>query len=209
MTENKEREMVFVVDDDEAMRDSIQLLLESVQLNARTFSSPRDFLECCEAGQAGCLLLDVRMQEMSGMELLEILGSRGISLPVIMITGHGDVPMVVRALKLGAFDFIQKPFFAMALIDRVKDALELDRKNRQRNLALEQRRTLFMTLTDREMEVVDQVVAGNPSKIIARNLGISPKTVDIHRANIMRKLNVRTVAEMVQLRMSLQDRADS
>lgn len=196
---------VFVVDDDEAMRDSLYLLLESVNLKARMFASARDFMQFCGPRQEGCLLLDVRMPEMSGMELLETLKSSGITLPVIMITGHGDVPMAVRALKHGAFDFIQKPFMTRELLARVHAALETDRKNRLRSGELEQRRAAFSALTDREMEVVDLVVAGNSSKLIARSLGISPKTVDIHRANIMRKLNVHTVAEMVQLRLSLRD----
>jgi FixJ family two-component response regulator len=196
---------VFVVDDDEAMRDSLHLLLESVHLNARLFASAREFMKFCDRKQEGCLLLDVRMPDMSGMELLETLKSSGIELPVIMITGHGDVPMAVRALKHGAFDFVQKPFKSRDLLERVCAALEEDRKNRRRSSEIEQRRALFRELTDREMEVIDLVVAGNSSKIIARHLGISPKTVDIHRANIMRKLNVHTVAEMVQLRLSLQE----
>lgn len=196
---------VFVVDDDEAMRDSLQLLLESVNLNARPFASARDFMQSCDPKQQGCLLLDVKMPDMSGMALLETLKSSGIVLPVIMITGHGDVPMAVRALKHGAFDFIQKPFKARELLERVRAALELDQKNRRRISELNLRRASFSALTDREMEVVDLVVAGNSSKLIARSLGISPKTVDIHRANIMRKLNVHTVAEIVQLRLSLRD----
>ena len=196
---------VFVVDDDEAMRDSLHLLLESVSLNARPFASARDFMQFCDPQQQGCLLLDVKMPDMSGMALLETLKSSGIVLPVIMITGHGDVPMAVRALKHGAFDFIQKPFKARELLERVRAALELDQKNRLRISELNLRRASFSALTDREMEVVDLVVAGNSSKLIARHLGISPKTVDIHRANIMRKLDVHTVAEMVQLRLSLRD----
>lgn len=206
MSENNTgRATVFVVDDDEAMRDSLHLLLESVHLNTRLFASARDFMDACEPRHEGCLLLDVRMPDMSGMELLETLKSSGIALPVIMITGHGDVPMAVRALKHGAFDFVQKPFKSRDLLERVRAALEEDRKNRSRSDELVQRRAAFSALTDREMEVIDLVVAGNSSKIIARNLGISPKTVDIHRANIMRKLNVHTVAEMVQLRLSLRD----
>ncbi len=205
MRESNAQTTVFVVDDDEAMRDSIQMLLESVNLNARMCSGAKDFIECCDPKQGGCLLLDVRMPGMSGMALLESLKAAGITLPVIMITGHGDVPMAVRALKQGAFDFIQKPFSAHVLLERIDAALELDRKNRRKINEIEQCRAIFMTLTDREMEVLDLVVVGNPSKIIARTLGISPKTVDIHRANIMRKLNVHTVAEVIQLRLSLRD----
>lgn len=205
MSENAEQAMVFVVDDDESMRDSIRLLLESEHLNASTFSCALDFMQSCNPRQRGCLLLDIRMPGLSGMELLETLKASGILLPVIMISGHGDVPMAVRALKHGAFDFIQKPFNSRELLERIHSALELDQKNRRQSSENEQRRAIFMTLTDREMEVVDLVVAGNPSKIIAKSLGISPKTVDIHRANIMRKLDVHTVAEMVQLRLSVRD----
>lgn len=205
MSESAEQSAVFVVDDDEAMRDSIRWLLESVNLGATMFSCANDFLESCDPGMEGCLLLDVRMPGISGMELLETLKSRGILLPVIMITGHGDVPMAVRALKHGAMDFIQKPFNAEELLGLVHAALELDREQRQRSREIDRRHAHFACLSDREMEVVDLVVAGNSSKIIAKSLGISPKTVDIHRANLMRKLDIRTVAELVQLRLSLRD----
>lgn len=205
MSERALQATVFVVDDDEAMRDSIRWLLESVNLGATLFSCANDFLESCDPGQEGCLLLDVRMPGMSGMELLETLKSSGILLPVIMITGHGDVPMAVRALKHGAMDFIQKPFNAQELLDRVHAALKLDREQRQRRREIGRRHARFACLTDREMEVVELVVVGNSSKIIAKRLGISPKTVDIHRANLMRKLDIRTVAELVQLRLGLQD----
>ena len=195
--------IVFVVDDDEAMRDSVQWLMESVNLDSRMFSCAIDFLESCNPDQEGCLLLDVRMPGMGGMALLEELKPRNITLPVIIITGHGDVPMAVRALKQGAFDFIQKPFHAQDLLGRVYAALELDRKNHLQSNEAEQRRAHYAVLTNREKEVSDLIVAGNSSKLIAIKLGISPKTVDIHRANIMRKLNVRTVAEIIQLRLGL------
>lgn len=205
MNEGVGQATVFVVDDDEAMRDSIRWLLESGNLGAAMFSCANDFLESCDSGQEGCLLLDVRMPGMSGMELLETLKSRGILLPVIVITGHGDVPMAVRALKHGAMDFIQKPFNAQELLDRVHAALKLDREQRRRLREIDRRHAYFACLTDREMEVVELVVTGNSSKIIAKRLGISPKTVDVHRANLMRKLNIRTVAELVQLRLGLRD----
>lgn len=196
---------VFVVDDDEAMRDSIHWLLETVNLETRMFACASDFVASCDPDEHGCLLLDVRMPGMSGMELLESLKYSGISLPVIMITGHGDVPMAVRALKHGAFDFIQKPFNAQELLDRVDAALDLDRRNRQRSSEIERRRTYFAALTEREAEVVEFLIAGDSSKVVAQKLKISPKTVDIHRANIMRKLNVGSVVEIAQLRLNLQD----
>lgn len=205
MNESIRQPTVFVVDDDEALRDSIHWLLESVNLGTRMFSCASDFVASCDPAEEGCLLLDIRMPGMSGMELLEALKYSGISLPAIIITGHGDVPMAVRALKHGAFDFIQKPFNAQELLDRVNAALELDKKNRQRSSEIERRRAYFSTLTERETEVVELLVAGHSSKVIAQKLKISPKTVDIHRANIMRKLNVGSVVEIAQLRLDLQD----
>lgn len=205
MNNSNRQPTIFVVDDDEAMRDSIHWLLESENLDTRMFSCASDFVASCEPDEEGCLLLDVRMPGMSGMELLEVLKYSGIALPVIIITGHGDVPMAVRALKHGAFDFIQKPFSAQDLLDRINAALELDRENRRRTQEIERRRAYFAALTEREAEVVELLVAGDPSKVIAQKLNISPKTVDIHRANIMRKLNVRSVVEIAQLRLDLQD----
>jgi len=194
---------VFMVDDDKDMRDSVCMLLESVGIACRMFSCANDFLASCNPMQEGCLLLDVRMPGMSGMEMLEMLKPKGILLPAILITGHGDVPMAVRALKHGAFDFIQKPFNPQELLDRVHAALKLDGENRRHFREIDRRRAHLAALTTREMEVVDLIVAGHPSKVIAMKLGISPKTVDIHRANILRKLNVRTVAEIVQFRLAL------
>jgi two-component system response regulator TtrR len=206
MLENSGLPTVFVVDDDEAMRDSISCLLESVNLPGKTFGTARDFLEFCgQMQQGGCVLLDIRMPDMSGIELLEHIKACGIQMPVIIITGHGDVPLAVRALKLGAFDFVQKPFNAQDLLDRVHDALRLVQEDRLKNRKLDGLRNDFDALTGREREVMELVVAGNSSKVIGMKLGISPKTVDIHRSNIMRKLNVRTVAELVQNRLTLRD----
>ena len=194
---------VFVVDDDEAMRDSIACLLDSVNLPSRMFSDASAFLEFCDPRQQGCILLDIRMPGMSGMELLENLKANGVALPVIVITGHGDVPLAVRALKLGAFDFVQKPFNAHDLLDRVHAALQQVRESSHKTRKLDRLRNHFDALTGREREIMELVVAGNPSKVIGTKLGISSRTVDIHRANIMRKLNVRTIAELVQSRLAL------
>ena len=203
MNKNTVQPTVFVVDDDQAMRDSLCMLLESVGVACRTFPSANDFLASCDPEHEGCLLLDVRMPGMSGMELLEMLKSRGILLPPILITGHGDVPMAVRALKQGAYDFIQKPFNTQELLDRIHSAIQMDGENRLHLREIERRRAHLDTLTKREAEVVDLIVAGNSSKVIAMKLGISPKTVDAHRANILKKLDVRTVAEIVQFRLNL------
>lgn len=205
MKKTTEQQTVFVVEDDEAMRDSIGWLLESENIGTRMFSGANDFLKGCDFGQHGCLLLDVRMPGINGMELLEMLIARGFQLPVIMITGHGDVPMAVRAIKLGAFNFIQKPFASQELLDQIQLAFARDREIRQQANVTDQKRAHFAALTDRQMQVMELVAAGNSSKVIAMRLGISPKTVDIHRATIMRKLGVKSVAEIVQLCLALHE----
>lgn len=196
---------VFVVDDDEAMRDSISCLLESVHLHNRTFGNAKDFLDFCNPRQSGCILLDIRMPGMSGIELLEHLKARGIKMPVIIISGHGDVPLAVRALKLGAFEFLQKPFNAQDMLDHVHAALRLIQQNNLENRKQECLRSNFDSLTGREKEVMELMVAGNSSKAIGMKLGISPRTVDIHRSKIMKKLNIHSVAELVQTRLALRN----
>jgi FixJ family two-component response regulator len=201
-----EQPTVFVVDDDDALRDSILWLLESVGLGAEMYATANGFLKACDPERGGCLLLDVRMPGMSGMELLERLKANHIMLPVIIITGHGDVPMAVRAIKSGALDFVQKPFNGQELLDRVQYALKLDQENRLKRSELSHLRAHFETLTPREREIMEHVAAGKSSKLIARDLGISAKTVDIHRANIMKKLKVHSIADLVQTRLALQAR---
>jgi FixJ family two-component response regulator len=205
MSERFDQATVFVVDDDEAVRNSLYWLLDSVSLTVKTYASVGDFVESYDPQQGGCLLLDVRMPGMSGMEFLAHRGSRGIRLPVIMITGHGDVPMAVRALRQGAFDFIQKPFNGQELLDRVHAALKLDSENRPRYSQVDSLRQAFKALTAREREIMELVVTGNSSKQVARVLGISARTVDIHRANVMKKLNVHTIAELVQARLACRE----
>jgi len=193
------QQTVFVLDDDEALRDSIAWLLDSESLNVSMFCCVDDFLACGNQKKNGCLLLDIRMPGMNGMELLAQLREKEIYLPVIMITGHGDVAMAVRAMKLGAFDFLAKPFNAHELLERVHAALALSREERRQRIAFEEKRSGVATLTGREMEVFRLMVDGESSKEIAIKLGNSPKTVDIQRASIMKKLNVRTLAEAVKL----------
>lgn len=205
MSEHIGQAIVYVVDDDEAMRDSIRWLLESVGLDSVMFASANEFLQGVDPRRHGCILLDVRMPGISGMELLENLKSRGIFQPVIIITGHGDVPMAVRALKHGAFDFIQKPFNGQELLDRVHNAIKLDMEKHQQYRQREILRSHFEALTPREKEIMELVVAGDSSKVIGQKLGISHRTVDIHRGNIMRKLNITSIAELVQGRLALQD----
>jgi FixJ family two-component response regulator len=193
------QQIVFVVDDDDALRDSIAWLLDSDKLNVRIFSGVADFLSSGEQKKNGCLLLDIRMQGISGMELLAVLREQEIYLPVIMITGHGDVAMAVRAIKLGAFDFLSKPFNPHELLERVHAALALNREESHQRRVFEEKRSGVATLTGREMEVFRLMIDGESSKEIAIKLGNSPKTVDIQRASIMKKLHVRTLAEAVKL----------
>lgn len=191
--------VVYVVDDDEAILDSLGLLLKSARLQCRSFSNATDFLDEFDAGRHCCLLADVRMPGMSGLELQEELNRRGISIPTIFITGHGDVPMAVRAMKEGALDFIQKPFRDEDLIRRIHDALNVDREqmdHRRSSLEIMQR---FESLTPRESEVMRKVVEGCANKVIAFDLEVSQRTVELHRARVMRKMGVRSLAELVRM----------
>ncbi|CAG0954564.1 MAG: response regulator transcription factor [Rhodocyclales bacterium] len=189
---------VYIVDDDEAMRDSLQWLIESQGLAVRAFAAAEDFLAACGDAMAGCIVLDVRMPGMSGLELYEKMNLRRCTLPVIFITGHGDVPMAVSALKKGAVDFIEKPFNDKELLRVIGQCLERERATRaQRQREGETARRLA-GLTEREREVMDLVLAGKLNKQVADVLNISIKTVEVHRARIMDKMGVRSVAELVQ-----------
>lgn len=192
-------QIVHVVDDDETVRDSLRFLLESLRVPVRTHASAREFLSTYDPGQSGCLVLDVRMPEISGLQLQEELAQRRIRIPIVMITGHGDVPMAVRAMKAGAFDFLPKPFNGQDLLECVQRALAADtdyrREDAQRRAATEH----MELLTSREREVLDQLLAGRSNKLVARQLTISVKTVEVHRRKIMEKMAVRSVAELVAL----------
>lgn len=190
---------IYVIDDDEAMRDSLAWLLESHGHRVRTFGSSERFLDAYNDDFAGCLLLDIRMPGMSGLELQERLAAAAVSLPVIFITAHGDVPMAVQALKRGAADFLEKPFNDFDLLRLVNDCLERD--VRHRKTARERARAIsqLAQLTPREREVMDLVVAGKSNKLIARELDISIKTVEAHRARVMGKMGADSVAALVRL----------
>jgi two-component system, LuxR family, response regulator FixJ len=190
---------VFVVDDDRAMRDSLRWLLESVGLTVRTYPTAADFLCEYESSQPGCLVLDVRMPGMSGLDLQAELVRRGAGLPTIVVTGHAEVPMAVRAVKAGAVDFIEKPFSDQLLLDRVRQALELDRQDREVRRRREEARRRLESLTAREREVLGLVVAGKANKEIAAALGLSPKTVEVHRAHVMSKMAVDSLAELIRV----------
>lgn len=190
---------VFVVDDDEAVRRSLALLIRSMGLVAEVFESAQAFLAVCDAQRSGCLLLDIRMPGMSGLELQEELQRRAIDLPVIFITGHGDVAMAVRAMKSGAVDFIEKPFNDQHLLDRINQSLELDRVARQARAERSSLAARIKLLSPREREVMGRIVAGQANKVIAIELGLSERTVEIHRAKVMTKTGTRSLAELVTM----------
>jgi two-component system, LuxR family, response regulator FixJ len=196
---------VFIVDDDEAVRSSLRLLVKSIGLNAVIMGSAQEFLAGYDPMQPGCLILDVRMPRMSGLELQQQLNLRGAVIPVIFITGHGDIPMAVEAMQQGAFDFLQKPFRDQDLIDRVQRALDSDRKNRvelSQRARIRERRD---SLTPREREVLALVTSGKANKVMAADLGLSQRTVEIHRASVMEKMDASSLAQLVRMMMDLEE----
>ena len=188
-----------IVDDDEAIRDALEWLFKTRGVSCRTWPSGERFLAAWQPDWRGCIVLDVRMQDMSGLECFDLLHARGCQLPVIFITGHGDVPMAVSALKKGAFHFIEKPFNDHDLVDLVEKALAADRDLQRVAASRETIEARLATLTQREREVMDLVVAGKLNKQIADDLNISMKTVEAHRARVMEKMGVRTLAELVKV----------
>jgi len=200
---------VFVVDDDEAVRGSLRLLLKSVGLAATTLPTAQEFLAKYDPEQPGCLVLDVRMPGMSGLELQEQLNVRGAIIPVIFITGHGDIPMAVDAMQQGAFDFLQKPFRDQDLIDRIQRALAKDKANRAELSQRSRVREHFESLTPREREVLTLVTSGKPNKIMAADLGVSQRTVEIHRARVMEKMHASSLAQLVRMMMDLNDGSEA
>jgi two-component system, LuxR family, response regulator FixJ len=196
---------VFVVDDDEAVRNSLRLLLKSVGLAAVVLPTAQEFLSKYGPQQPGCLILDVRMPGMSGLELQEQLNVRGAMIPVIFITGHGDIPMAVEAMQQGAFDFLQKPFRDQDLIDRIQRALSKDQTNRAELREKSRARDRLQMLTPREREVLDLVTSGKPNKIMAADLGVSQRTVEIHRARVMEKMHASSLAQLVRMVMDMNE----
>jgi len=187
---------VFIVDDDEAVRDSLAMLVESAGMKAETFASSREFLAKSAYPQPACVLLDVHMPEMSGLQLQDELARRAIRLPVVVMTGQADVPLAVRAMKAGAVDFLEKPFTDELLLDTIKRALAAPAKA---DPAIGKR---IAELTPREHDVLLQMVAGNPNKVTAYNLGISPRTVEIHRARVMDKMGAKSLSELVRMALA-------
>ena len=190
---------VYVVDDDEAVRDSLQWLLEGKDYRVRCFDSAESFLGRYESREVACLIVDIRMGGMTGLELQDRLIERRSPLPIVFITGHGDVPMAVDTMKKGAMDFIQKPFNEEALLNLVERMLEHARTAFTEHQQSASRDALMSKLTGRESQVLERIVAGRLNKQIADDLGISIKTVEAHRANIMEKLNANTVADLLKI----------
>lgn len=191
--------MVYVVDDDDGVRSSIRLLLKSAGLPTTPMASAQEFLEAFDPAQPGCLVLDIRMPGMSGLELQQQLNVRGAILPVLFITGHGDVPMAVEAMQQGAFDFLQKPFRDHDLIDRIEKALARDRETRASSQKHGQTRARLATLTPRERQVLGLLTQGKQNKVMAAELGLSQRTVEIHRAHVMEKMGAGSLAQLVRM----------
>jgi len=203
MTE--QNETVFIVDDDAAVRDSLSFLLKSVGIKSQTFTSGDEFLDAFKPDWEGCILLDIRMPGVSGMEVQRRLVEQDCSLPIIFITGHGDIPMAVEAMHLGAHDFVQKPFHDQELLDRIQAALVARREIQDE---VELKRIVqqnYGTLTPRETEVMTAVAKGHANKVIAMDLELSQRTVEIHRARVMEKMKVRSLAELVKRAVLLED----
>jgi len=189
--------LVYLVDDDEAVRDALGMLFRSIGLQHEAYSSALDFLQHYDGKRHSCLVADIRMPGLSGLELQQRLNEQRAEIPIIFITGHGDVPMAVTAMKSGAADFVQKPFRDQDLIDRIHKALDRDLERRKGRAEEDGIRGRIALLTPRENEVMQRVVRGQANKVIAMDLGVSQRTVELHRARVMRKLKMRSVAELV------------
>jgi FixJ family two-component response regulator len=194
-----EHAVVFIVDDDPSMRRSLESLLRSVGLDVQLFSSAQEFMQAERPDAPGCLVLDVRLPGMSGLAFQEELANLGVALPIIFVTGHGDVPMTVRAMKAGAVEFLTKPFDDQVLLDAVHAAIERDRARRQQAAGLAALQARYDELTAREKEVMKLVVTGRVNKQIAAALGLSVVTVKVHRGQVMRKMLAKSVAELVRM----------
>ena len=207
MTENNET--VYVVEDDEAVRDSLELLLKSADHDVSTYPTANAFLEKYSEEMAGCIVLDIRMPGMDGMELQSRLNQKNSILPIIFVTGHGDVPMAVDAMKQGAVDFIQKPYREEDLLKKIEQALEQDRDQRKTLGQKQEIQRRIDMLTPRESEIMDRMIAGQANKVIAIELEISQRTVEIHRSRVMHKMGTHSLAHLVRMVMSVKDRIDA
>ena len=199
MTKETPEPTVFIIDDDQEVREAILLLMASVGVTALSFDSAKSYLEQLDCSRPGCLILDVRMKGMSGLELQRRLSEEPLFPPIIVITGHGDVPMAVRGVKAGAVDFIEKPFNDQLLLDAVHRALEQDAEQRGEASRLADITVRLARLTPREREILEEVAAGKRNKIIAADLGISQSTVEAHRAKVMEKMEARSLSDLMRM----------
>jgi RNA polymerase sigma factor (sigma-70 family) len=190
---------VFIVDDDQGVREAVSLLMESIGLAAEVYASAQAYLAAFDPARPGCLVLDVRMRGMSGLELQQRLAAEPLHPPIVIITGHGDVPMAVRAVQAGAVDFIEKPFNDQVLLDAVHRALQRDAEMRGQAMRLADIKDRLQRLTPREREILDLIVAGRRNKLIAADLGISQSTVEAHRARVMEKLEARSLSDLMRM----------
>ncbi len=197
----KTQSTVYVVDDDAAMRESTCMVLEAAGISAEAFGSAEGFLQSEPAGRAGCLILDLQMPGMGGMELLQKLTAEGITLPVLVVSGTGTIPVAVQGMKLGVEDFLEKPVHPDILVTKVREALKVDAKLREERAKIEPVRQRLATLTERERDLLQHIVKGMPNKLIARAMGISIKTVENHRASLMRKAEASNTADLVRMHM--------
>jgi len=198
-TEMKPDPTVFVVDDDDAVRHFLGGLIASVELNVETYASAQEFLDAYERGRGGCLVLDIRMPGMSGLELQKELVTRDIRIPVVILTGHGDVQIAVQAMKAGAFDFIEKPFNNELLLDRIQKAVAQQIDVTTDRVKRDDIADRISLLTSRERQIMDMVANGEMNKMIAHRLGISEKTVEIHRHKVMEKMQAKSLADLVRM----------
>lgn len=199
-----ETDYVHVVDDDEAVRDSLRLLLKTIDIPCRVYPSGNDFVSAFEPTMTGCILLDIRMPGMSGLEVQQALNEKQNSMPIIFVTGHGDVPMAVKAMHDGAFDFLEKPYREQELLDRIQQARSENQSRRQDSANRDHISACMEKLTPREREVMERVVAGQANKVIAADLELSERTVEIHRARVMEKMEVRNLASLVRAAVAVQ-----
>ena len=199
-----QEQIVYIVDDDPDVRESFTILMETVGQPFREYDSAQAFLGDYHEDMRGCLVLDIRMPRMSGLELQNKLNDEGSLLPIIFITGHGDITLAVEAMRRGAIDFIRKPFHDQNLLDRINEALDLEDGKRKLLMDKRQLQDRFASLSDRELEVLELVAKGKMSKVVADDLGISERTVEAHRSHIMHKLGIHTLAQLIRLKIQIE-----
>lgn len=205
MSHNESAQQVFIIDDDDAVRDAMSMLLDSDSIDHRCFASANDFLEIYDGSQRGCLVLDIRMRGLSGLELQTELKNLGSTLPIIFMTGHGDVPMAVEAMRQGAIDFMRKPISETDLLERIRQALSEEAGIWDQHLNRQTIQQRLDLLTEREQQVFEMVASGEANKVIAHELGISERTVEVHRSQVMKKLDARTLAQLVRIHISFNE----